>query len=424
MHIGVIGAGYVGLVTGVCLADAGNQVSLVEVDKKKVKSINQGVPPIYEEGLDLLLSHNQESITATTDYNILDNVDVIFICVGTPSRNDGSIHLDYVQTAAEAVGNYLRNDWKLVVVKSTVLPGTTMKLVSPILEQVSGGTVGKQFGIAMNPEFLREGKAIFDFQHPDRIVIGVTDKKSEGLLRDLYEPYKAPILVTTPTAAEMIKYTSNALLATKISFANEIGNFCKLMDVDVYDVMAGVSMDHRISPLFLNAGVGFGGSCFPKDLQALIAAGTEFNLSMELLKAVMSVNEQQPLRMLKLLEKHVSNLEGTRIVVLGVAFKAETDDVRESRAMPVIERLLEKDANVVVYDPLASANMQQYFTEISYAESAKAALTNADGCLIMTDWAEFQNLDFTLMKRPVVIDGRRVISLEKQKGLIYEGICW
>ena len=424
MNIGIIGAGYVGLVTGVCFADAGNQVSLIEVDKKKVKSINQGIPPIYEEGLGSLLLHNQDSIMATTNYNVLNKADVIFICVGTPSCNDGSIHLDYIKTAAKAVGPYLHDDWKLVVVKSTVLPGTTMKLVSPILEQISGRTVEQQFGIAMNPEFLREGKAIFDFQHPDRIVIGVTDKKSEGLLRDLYEPYKAPILTTSPTAAEMIKYASNALLATKISFANEVGNFCKLMGIDVYEVMAGVSMDHRISPQFLNAGVGFGGSCFPKDLQALVAAGDEFNLSMELVKAVMSINEQQPLRMLKLLEKHICNLEGSRIAVLGVAFKAETDDVRESRAIPVIENLLKKGADVVIYDPLASTNVQQYFSGISYAESAKAALTNADGCLIMTDWAEFQSLDFNLMAKPVVIDGRRVISAEKQKELIYEGICW
>ncbi|MGC9554480.1 MAG: UDP-glucose dehydrogenase family protein, partial [Thermoplasmatota archaeon] len=297
MHIGVIGAGYVGLVTGACLADTGNKVTLVDVDREKVDSINRGVPPIHEEGLEELLRRNQHRITASTSYHDLDEAQIFFICVGTPSAPDGSINLRYVEEAAGTIAGRLGDNWKLIVVKSTVIPGTTEEMVRPKLEK-TGNRAGADFGLAMNPEFLREGKAVSDFQRPDRIVIGVTDQRSEQLLRHLYAPYQAPLLVTTPTAAEMIKYASNALLATKISYANEIGNYCKQLGVDVYDVMAGVGMDHRISPHFLNAGAGFGGSCFPKDVRALISAGTEAGLSMGLLRAVMEVNQRQPLRML------------------------------------------------------------------------------------------------------------------------------
>lgn len=423
MHIGIIGAGYVGLVTGVCLADTGNNVTMVEMDPDKVNSINQGVPPIYEEGLEALLKRNQHHITATTDYGALDETQVIFICVGTPSASDGSINLTYVKEVAKTLAQQWGDTWKVIVVKSTVIPGTTEEVVRPLLEK-TGNKAGKDFGVAMNPEFLREGKAVSDFQQPDRIVIGVTDQRSEQILRELYAPYDAPLVVTTPTAAEMIKYASNALLATKISYANEIGNYCKHLGIDVYDVMAGVGMDHRISPHFLNAGAGFGGSCFPKDVKALIAAGTKAGLPMKLLQAVMEVNQRQPLRMLDLLEKHVGGLEGKRIAVLGLAFKAGTDDVRESRSLPVIEALLKRGATVVGYDPLASANMQKHFPDILYAESASDALRDADGCLLMTDWDEFRNLDFGGMARPVVIDGRRLISAERRQELIYEGVCW
>jgi len=423
MHIGVIGAGYVGLVTGACLADTGNKVTLVDVDREKVDCINRGIPPIHEEGLEELLRRNQHRITASTSYHDLNEAGVLFICVGTPSAPDGSINLRYVEEAAGTIAGRLGDSWKLIVVKSTVIPGTTEEMVRPQLEK-TGNRAGADFGLAMNPEFLREGKAVSDFQRPDRIVIGITDQRSEQLLRHLYAHYDAPLLVTTPTAAEMIKYASNALLATKISYANEIGNYCKQLGVDVYDVMAGVGMDHRISPHFLNAGAGFGGSCFPKDVRALISAGTEAGLSMELLRAVMDVNQRQPLRMLDLLEKHVGSLEGKRIAVLGLAFKPGTDDVRESCSLLVIEALLERGAVVVGYDPLAGANMQKHFPDILYAESARDALHDADGCLLMTDWDEFRKLDFGGMARPVVIDGRRLVDPERRQGLTYEGICW
>jgi len=422
MKICVIGAGYVGMVTGVCLADRGNEVTFIDVDRKKVDEINNLSPPIYEEGLEEMLKRNSDKIKATTDYSCLSDTDAIFICVGTPSKKDGSINLEYIREAVKNIGEHAGNKWNAIVVKSTVLPGTTEGVVLPMLEKLTGKKAGIDFGISMNPEFLREGKAIYDFEHPDRIVIGAYDKKSEELLRSLYEPFNAPLFITTPTTAEMIKYASNAFLATKISFANEIGNFCKKMGIDTYDVMEAVGMDHRISPYFLNSGAGFGGSCFPKDVRALISAGKETGSKMSILHAVMDVNEKQPLRMVELLEKHLGNLDEKKVAVLGLAFKAETDDIRESRSIPVIEKLMEKNATISAYDPLAMENMKKIFDDIEYCKSAEDALKDADGCLVMTDWNEFSHLNFGIMKKPVVIDGRRVV--EDRDGLIYEGICW
>jgi len=422
MKICIIGAGYVGMVTGVCFADSGNEVTFIDIDRRKVDKINNLSPPIYEEGLEEMLKRNGERIKATTDYSSLSDADVIFICVGTPSRNDGGINLEYVREAVKNIGEHAGDKWKIVVVKSTVLPGTTEKMVVPLLEKITGMKAGIDFGISMNPEFLREGKAIHDFMHPDRIVIGAYDKKSEETLRKLYEPFDAPIFVTTPTTAEMIKYASNAFLATKISFANEIGNFCKKLGIDTYDVMKAVGMDHRISPYFLDSGAGFGGSCFPKDVKALITAGNEMDCEMSILSSVMEVNDKQPLKMIELLEKHLGNLGGKKIAVLGLSFKAETDDVRESRSIPVIEKLIEKNAIVSAYDPLAMENMKKIFDEIEYCSTSDDALRNAYGCLVMTDWKEFEHANFKSMKNPIVIDGRRIVK--EKEGLIYEGICW
>lgn len=422
MKICVIGAGYVGLVTGACLADAGNDVVFIDIDSDKVDKINELTPPIYEEGLEEALKRNGERIKATPDYGAVEDADAVFICVGTPSNDDGSMNLDYVREAVSNIAPYIRNKWKLVVVKSTVLPGTTEGTVIPMLEELTDGKAGRDFGVSMNPEFLREGKAIYDFNHPDRIVIGTRDKKSEEVLRELYEPFKAPLFVTTPTTAEAIKYASNALLATKISFANEIGNFCKKLGIDSYDVMKAVGMDHRISPYFLGSGAGFGGSCFPKDVRALISAGSNAGIDMKILRSVMDVNDEQPLKMVELLKKHAGELKGKKVAVMGLSFKAETDDVRESRSIPVIRKLLEEHVAVSAYDPLATENMKRIFKDIEYCRNADDALRDAHGCLIMTDWKEFSRLNFDLMEKPVVIDGRRVV--ENREGLIYEGICW
>ena len=413
MEICIVGAGYVGLTTAVCFAEMGNEVKIIDIDKEKIEKIKSGIAPIYEEGLQKLMEKNLDRIEATTSYSIEENI--IFICVGTPSLPDGKINLKYVLDAAENVAKNMKEE-SIVVIKSTVFPGTTQKIVKPLIEKY-----GKKFSIAMNPEFLREGKAIYDFMNPDRIVIGIEDGKAENVLRKLYEPIKAPIIITTPTEAEMIKYASNALLATKISFANEIGNLCKILGIDVYKVMKGVGMDHRISPYFLDAGIGFGGSCFPKDLKALYAGSKELGYEMDLIKAVLELNDKQPLQVIKILEKYM-DVNGKNIAVLGLAFKANTDDVRESRSIPIIEKLMEKGAIIKAYDPMAMENMKKIFPRIIYCRSVAEALENADACLILTDWKEFEKLDFSKMRNKLVIEGRKV--LKSREGIIYEGVCW
>ncbi len=412
MDITVVGAGYVGLTTGVAFAELGNNVRLIDIDKEKIEKIRKGIAPIYEEGLQEMLQRNMDRIKATTTYNEID--DIVFVCVGTPSLPDGSINLSYVK---EAVENAARNmEEGIIVIKSTVFPGTTEKILRPIAEKYSN-----KISLAMNPEFLREGKALHDFMHPDRIVIGARDEKTAEMLKELYKPIDAPILVTNPTVAELIKYASNAFLATKISFANEIGNLAKMLGIDVYEVMKGVAMDHRISPYFLNAGIGFGGSCFPKDLKALRAGAKKFGYDMRLIDAVLKINEEQPLRLLKILEKYVE-LEGSIIAILGLAFKANTDDVRESRAIPIIKELLKRGAKIKAYDPMAMENMKKIFPEIEYCNSIEKAIENADACLILTDWKEFEEINFDAMKRKIVIEGRRI--LKNKEGIIYEGVCW
>ncbi len=412
MDITVVGVGYVGLTTGVAFAELGNNVRLIDIDKEKIEKIRKGIAPIYEEGLQEMLQRNMDRIKATTTYNEID--DIVFVCVGTPSLPDGSINLSYVK---EAVENAARNmEEGIIVIKSTVFPGTTEKILRPIAEKYSN-----KISLAMNPEFLREGKALHDFMHPDRIVIGARDEKTAEMLKELYKPIDAPILVTNPTVAELIKYASNAFLATKISFANEIGNLAKMLGIDVYEVMKGVAMDHRISPYFLNAGVGFGGSCFPKDLKALRAGAKKLGYDMRLIDAVLKINEEQPLRLLKILEKYVE-LEGSIIAILGLAFKANTDDVRESRAIPIIKELLKRGAKIKAYDPMAMENMKKIFPEIEYCNSIEKAIENADACLILTDWKEFEEINFDAMKRKIVIEGRRI--LKNKEGIIYEGVCW
>jgi UDPglucose 6-dehydrogenase len=273
----------------------------------------------------------------------------------------------------------------------------------------------------MNPEFLREGRAIEDFQHPDRIVIGSNDSQSGNQVAEVYKDIRAPVIRTGISAAEMIKYASNAFLAAKISFSNEIGNICKDLGIDVYEVMKGVGLDSRIGPLFLNAGAGFGGSCFPKDVSALVSLAKDVGENPVLLESVLAVNEQQPYRMIHLLEKRIGPLAGKRIAVLGLAFKDNTDDIRDSRAIPVIQELVQKGALVTAYDPMAIPNMRQIFPAIEYYPSAADALREAEGCLVMTEWPEFSRLDeeFDLMAQQIIIEGRRILS---RKGV--EGICW
>jgi len=421
MKIAVIGGGYVGLVTAACFAHLGHEVSVVEVDAGKVRAINAGEPPIYEEGLEELLTvHAGKTLAAGTGYGPVADADLSFICVGTPPAGDGSADLSYITAACRSIGEALRSGKKThtVVVKSTVPPGTTENLVVPTVREASGRD---DLGFAMNPEFLREGKAVDDFLHPDRIVIGSADPAARESVAAVYRGIDAPVVRTGTTAAEMIKYASNALLATKISYTNEIGNLCKRLGIDVYEVMQGVGLDKRVSPHFLNAGAGFGGSCFPKDVAALIHLAEKQGEDPVLLQSVMEVNRRQPLRMVGILKERVGDLNGKRIAVLGLAFKDGTDDVRESRAIPVIEALLEGGAAVAAYDPLAVPNMRRVFPQIEYCAGAAEALAGADACLLMTEWPEFSCLDgeFDLMKSRVVIEGRRVLSCDGK-----EGICW
>jgi len=415
MIISVVGAGYIGLVTGVCLAKLGNKLTLIDVDEKKIEAINQKRPPIYEEGLDELL--NVTSIETGSDFNKSIDSELIFICVGTPNGDDGSLLLDQMESAAKQIGKVLRKkeDYCVVCVKSTVPPGTTRELVIPLLEQ-SGKKAGKHFGVCMSPEFLREGKAIYDFMNPARIIIGEYDSRSGDTLANLYEGFSAPVMRTDPGTAEMIKLASNTFLATKISFINEIGNICKQLNIDVYEVAKGMGFDDRIGSKFLNAGVGFGGSCLPKDLRGLIARSKQIGYEPKLLQEVLKRNDEQALKSVGLLKKHIS-LKNATVGILGLAFKPETDDIRDSRAIIIVEALLREGARVKAYDPLAAENFKGLFPQIDYV--TKEEVLNSDAVLILTEWAEFNRLDYS---DKIVIDGRRVPKAKDAR--IYEGVCW
>ncbi|MBU4076918.1 MAG: UDP-glucose/GDP-mannose dehydrogenase family protein [Euryarchaeota archaeon] len=427
MRISVIGTGYVGTVSGACFAELGHEVICVDVERSKIDQINAGVAPIYEEGLpELLKKHAGKGIRATSDYEFaVMNSDVSFICVGTPSDARGSIDLAIVKAASASLGDALRKKkgYHVVVVKSTVVPETTEKIVLPIIEKHSGKREG-EFGIAMNPEFLREGKAVHDFMHPDKIVVGSLDKKAGDIVASLYSGLECEVTRTNPRTAEMIKYVNNSFLATKISFANEVGNICKELGIDTYEVMKAVGKDFRIGPHFLNSGAGFGGSCFPKDLKALIGKAQEIGYEPQLLKSVIAVNEIQPLRMIKLLKNKLGDLNGKKITVLGLAFKNDTDDIRESRSIPVIKELLDNGAKVLAYDPMANENMKKLFGSVEYHSSAEDALRGTDACLVMTEWDEFRSLDkeFKVMKNRIIIDGRHMLT--PGKDVEYVGLCW
>lgn len=421
-QISVIGGGYVGLVTAACFAELGHPVSVIEIDPGKAEAINAARPPIHEEGLaELLERHAGRRLSAGTTYDPLPASDLSFICVGTPSAPDGSADLSMVRAAGRSIGEALRDLDRphVTVVKSTVPPGTTERVVIPAVREHSGRG---DIGFSMNPEFLREGAAVADFMHPDRIVIGAGSAAAGDAVAAAYRGVDAPILRTGITAAEMIKYASNALLAAKISCANEIGNLCKRLGIDAYEVLAGAGMDPRIAPRFLEAGAGFGGSCFPKDVSALIRLAEDLGEDPCLLRSVLAVNDRQPLRMVALLERRLGGrLQGRRIAVLGLAFKEHTDDVRESRAIPVIRSLLERGAEVAAYDPLAASAMRALLPGPEYCASAADALAGADACLVMTGWPEFRNLstEFDLMRSRIIIEGRRILSCDGK-----EGICW
>jgi len=421
MNISIIGTGYVGLVTGVCFAKLGNNVICVDIDKDKINKINNGIPPIFEKNLDKTLIETKDKIKATTDYKTaIQNTDITFICVGTPSKKDLSLDLTHIKKSAEEIGKQLKekNKYHVVVVKSTVLPGTTKEIILPILEKFSNKKAGGDFGVAMNPEFLKEGVAIEDFLKPDRIVIGYYDSKSKETLEEIYKGFTCPIIKTSLTTAEMIKYASNSFLATKVSFANEIGNMCKKLGIDSYEVADGMGYDKRIGRSFLDSGIGWGGSCFPKDLDALTKWAEKNNEKTMIINAAVQINNQQPLKLVELLKKHITNLQGKTIGILGLSFKPDTDDIRESRAIPIVEKLLENKAKIKAYDPQAMNNFKKIYPNIIYCSKAEEVL-ESDAILITTKWEEFKKLNF---KEKIVIDGRRLE--EAKKARIYEGVCW
>jgi len=424
MEVSIVGSGYVGTTVAACFAELGHSVVTIDVDEAVVEAINDGRAPIHEPGLGALVAeHGGDRLTATTDYGVAPETDVTFLALPTPSNADGSVDTSIVEAGAESLGAALSGvEDHLVVVKSTVVPGTTEDRVEPALTEG-----GADVDVAVNPEFLREGSAVADFTDPDKVVFGTDGGRGVETLRAVYEPLVAevdpPVVETGRREAEMIKYANNAFLATKVSLINELGNICKAYGVDAYEVADAIGLDDRIGERFLRSGVGWGGSCFPKDVAAIIAAARAKGYEPELLEAAVEVNDRQPGRLLGLLDSHV-DVAGKRVAVLGLAFKPGTDDVRESRAIPVIEGLQARGAEVVAYDPVATENMRERFPEIEYVASAAAALDGASGAVVVTEWDEFAALDdaFDAMAEPVVVDGRRII--ERRDGIVYEGLTW
>ncbi|MEA1959257.1 MAG: UDP-glucose/GDP-mannose dehydrogenase family protein, partial [Chloroflexota bacterium] len=390
--------------------------------------INRGISPIYEEGLgDLLCSCvNGGSLRASTGYEEAENTGITFICVGTYSGSEGGTDLSQIEDAVRNIGTLLsrKQGFHIVAIKSTVAPGTTERMVIPLLEQVSGKKVGKDIGVAVNPEFLEEGRALRCFLKPDRIVIGESDRKTGDILEGLYSGFPAPVIRTGLATAEMIKYAANAFLSTKVSFINEIGNICSKLGIDAYDVADGIGCDPRIGRKFLNAGIGFGGSCLPKDLHKLVATADELGYRPRLLESVIDVNRDQPSRMVEAAEGAIGDLKGKAVAVLGLAFKPDTDDMRDAPSIRVIASLLDKGASVRAYDPKAmEAARRTIDKQIEYCESARQAIDKADCVLIVTEWDEFR--DEALYNGRVVIDGRRALDPEKARAICdYYGICW
>ena len=430
MHISIVGSGYVGLVTAVGLASKGHEVVCIDTDQEKVDLVNQGRSPFYDDGFDEALcavTGQKRLLKASRDYEETVRSQITFICVSTPVNSRRGTNLSFLEGSAKAIGEKLgkKDEYVVVVVRSTVVPGTTEEFVIPILEKYSGKKAGKDFGVATNPEFLQEGKALKDFMNPSRIVIGQYDQRSGDTVEKVYRDFNAPILRTHMKTAEMIKLASNAFLATKVSFINEIGNICKKLGIDVYEVAEGMGLDPRIGKEFLRAGIGYGGSCLPKDVEALIYRAIQLDMKPEMLGAVSRVNVAQPFKMLALTQRVLGALHGKKIAVLGLAFKPGVEDTRDSPALEIIDELLMSKALVKVYDPKAMPNTKNVLGHlVEYGASVADTIADCDCVLIVTEWDEFK--DESLYKDKVVIDGRRALDPQKARQCCshYEGICW
>jgi len=426
MHIAVIGTGYVGLVTGACFAEFGVDVICVDVDAAKIERISAGVMPIYEPGLEQLVSKNTHAgrLRFTTDVRqAVEQALVIFLAVGTPPKEDGSPDLSFVEAAAGSIAEHM-NGYKVIVTKSTVPIGTGEHIRKLIGERKKSRV---NFGVVSNPEFLREGAAISDFMRPDRVVIGSRDEEAIAIMKDLYRPLyliEAPFVITSLEAAELTKYAANAFLATKVSFINEIANLCDSIGCDVHDVARGMGMDKRIGSKFLHPGPGFGGSCFPKDTRALSSVAHQFNCESLIVDAVIEVNQRQRKEMLTKIKKLVGDLKGATVAVLGLAFKPETDDIRESPAVEIIRGLVENGASVRAYDPVAMTEATKVLPNITCSEDEYAAVSGADVLVFLTEWNQFRALDMArirdLMKSPRIADLRNIYEPEDMRDLGFE----
>ncbi|NCA86350.1 MAG: UDP-glucose/GDP-mannose dehydrogenase family protein [Clostridia bacterium] len=435
MKITIVGTGYVGLVTGACFAEVGIDVTCIDIDEQKIEGLKKGVIPIYEPGLEDMVHRNVEKGRLHFSNNLagtLDGVDVIFSAVGTPPDEDGSADLKYVLDVAREVGKNM-TDYILIVTKSTVPVGTAAKVKHAISEELDKRGVTIPFDVASNPEFLKEGAAIEDFLKPDRIVVGVESEKAESIMNRLYKPFTLnghPIIIMDVPSAEMTKYAANAMLATKISFMNDIANLCELMGANVELVRKGIGSDSRIGKKFIYPGIGYGGSCFPKDVKALIKAADQNGYSLRVLKAVEEVNASQKSVLFEKLQRYFDGqLKGKKIALWGLSFKPQTDDMREAPSLVIIEKLLEAGAEVVAYDPVAMEEAQRRIGDkITYAKDQYETLIDADALLLVTEWREFRFPNFTVMKklmrRPLIFDGRNIYEAEEvhRQGFEYFGI--
>lgn len=427
--IAVVGTGYVGLVTGTCFSDTGNQVVCVDIDEQKVERMRNGEVPIYEPHLDVIFhrSIKEGRISFTTDLKkAVDFAEIIFLALPTPPGEDGSADLSYILAVAEQLGEMM-TEFKVIVDKSTVPVGTSEKVAAKIREK---STV--DFAVVSNPEFLREGFAVDDFMQPDRVVIGTNDRRATKVMRELYKPFVSvnnPLIVMDEKSAELTKYAANSFLATKITFMNEIANFCELVGADVDKVRKGVGTDSRIGSKFLYPGIGFGGSCFPKDVKALVKSGKEIDYEFQIINSVLKVNDKQKLRLVDKVEAYYGDLSGLKFAMWGLAFKPDTDDIREASALYMINQLVAAGAEVVAYDPEAMDNVKGTIGDkIEYSNDQYSMLNGCDALLIATEWSAFKNPDFDRMKKalkaPIIFDGRNIYDLERMEdsGFYYNSI--
>lgn len=426
MHIAVIGTGYVGLVSGACFAEFGVDVTCVDVDVTKIDKLNNGIIPIYEPGLDKIVTKNVAAgrLHFTTDIkSAVEGALVVFLAVGTPPQPDGTPDMSYYRQAAKDIAGSM-NGYKVLVTKSTVPVGTGKWLREFVAANLA---VETDFGVASNPEFLREGAAIEDFMRPDRVVIGSNEERAIEVMKDLYRPLyliETPIVITSLEAAELIKYAANAFLATKITFINEVANLCDAIGCDVHDVARGMGMDNRIGRKFLHPGPGYGGSCFPKDTRALTTVADQFGVETRIVDAVIEANERQRDAMIPKIEKLVGDLNGKRIGILGLSFKPETDDMRESPAIDIIAQMLKRGASIKAYDPVAMDESRHYIEGIEYATDEYDAIDGADALVILTEWNQFRALDLDrvkeLLKSPKIADLRNIYEPKDMRELGFE----